>query len=204
MLHSIYLNAHWKGAKFRFVQEHDDEWGSKVESLNLNLMTINNGRQYLQIFFLILFAEKWKHFIQTVSSGKLSPGDNLNEMLNHVFCEKYHWILIIWLLNSLHSVIWKVKCTWEGIHNWLLFNFSFTRRNSWNKLNEVIYMQNTTVFALITKHTPISTQSYNFLVFRLQPVYFYLLYNSRCCWYAFELPLLVVAIQMRTKQHMLL
>ena len=60
MLHSIYLNAHWKGAKFRFVQEYDDvEWGSKVESLNLNLMTINNGRQYLQIFFLILFAEKW-------------------------------------------------------------------------------------------------------------------------------------------------
>ena len=37
------------------------------------------------------------------------------------------------------------------------------------------------------------------LVFRLQIVYFYLLlYKRICCWYSFELPRLVEAIQMRT------
>ena len=36
-----------------------------------------------------------------------------------------------------------------------------------------------TIFNLITVHVPISAQSSNFIVFRLQPVYFYLLlYNS--------------------------
>ena len=37
------------------------------------------------------------------------------------------------------------------------------------------------------------------VVFRLQPVYFYLLlYKNICCWYSFELPRQVEAIQMNT------
>ena len=50
-----------------------------------------------------------------------------------------------------------------------------------------------TVIYLIT----ISAQSSNLVVFRLQPVYFYLLlYKNICFWYAFELPRQVEAIQM--------
>ena len=42
-------------------------------------------------------------------------------------------------------------------------------------------------FDLITANTPISEKSSNFLVFRLQPVYFYLqLSKSIYCWYSFE------------------
>ena len=55
-----------------------------------------------------------------------------------------------------------------------------------------------TVFDLITAHTPISAQSRNSVVFRLQPVYFFslLLYKGICCGYSFELHRLVNAIQM--------
>ena len=56
-----------------------------------------------------------------------------------------------------------------------------------------------TVLNLITTHAPISAQSSNLLAFRIQPVYFYLLLcKNICCWYSFELPLQVKAIQMRT------
>ena len=46
-----------------------------------------------------------------------------------------------------------------------------------------------TVFDLITAHTLISAQSSSFVVFKLQPVYFFylFLYKSKCCWYSFEL-----------------
>ena len=50
---------------------------------------------------------------------------------------------------------------------------------------------------------PYKPQSYNFLVFRLKPLYFYLLYRSKCCWYSFELLWQVKAFQMSTKKHML-
>ena len=54
-----------------------------------------------------------------------------------------------------------------------------------------------TIFNLITTYTHISTQSGNTVVFRLQPVYFCLfLHKGICCWYPFELHLLVDAIQM--------
>ena len=53
------------------------------------------------------------------------------------------------------------------------------------------------MFNLITAHTPIGTQSSNFAIFRLQPVYFYLLLNkSMCCGNSYELPQQVKAIQM--------
>ena len=58
-----------------------------------------------------------------------------------------------------------------------------------------------TVFDLITAHTPISAQSSNSVVFRLQPVYFFLplySYKSIYCGYSFELHRLVDAIQMST------
>ena len=46
-----------------------------------------------------------------------------------------------------------------------------------------------TLFDLITAHTPISVQSSNLVVFRLQPLYLYpLFYKSICCGYSFELP----------------
>ena len=50
----------------------------------------------------------------------------------------------------------------------------------------------------MSAHTPVSEQTSNFVVFRLQPVYFYLLYKSICCGYSFELPWHVKAIQMST------
>ena len=54
-----------------------------------------------------------------------------------------------------------------------------------------------TVFDLITAHTPISAQSSNSIVYRLQPVYFCLpLHKGICCEYPFELHWL--AIQMST------
>ena len=58
--------------------------------------------------------------------------------------------------------------------------------------------QQHTIFDLITAHAPISAQSSNLVVFRLKPVYFYLLYKNICCWYSFELPRQVEAIQMST------
>ena len=46
-----------------------------------------------------------------------------------------------------------------------------------------------TIFELITTLAHISAQSRNLVVFRLQPLYFYLLlYKNICCWYSFELP----------------
>ena len=59
-----------------------------------------------------------------------------------------------------------------------------------------------TVFYLITAHAPISKQSSNSAVFRLQPVYFCLfLFNGICCGYPFELHRLVDAIQMNTTTY---
>ena len=56
-----------------------------------------------------------------------------------------------------------------------------------------------TIIDLIIAHAPISTQSSNLVVFRLQPVYFYLpLYKNICCWYSFDLPRQVEAVQMST------
>ena len=55
-----------------------------------------------------------------------------------------------------------------------------------------------TVFDLITTHAPISAKSSNFVVFRLQPVYFYLLLSKTCCGYLPELPRQVEAIQTNT------
>ena len=56
-----------------------------------------------------------------------------------------------------------------------------------------------TVINLITAHAPISAQSSYLVVFSLQPVYFsLLLYENICCWYSFELPQQVEAIQMST------
>ena len=59
---------------------------------------------------------------------------------------------------------------------------------------------NNTVFDLITAHTPIRAQSSDFVVLRLQAVYFFclLLYKGICCGYSFELHRLVDAIQMST------
>ena len=54
-----------------------------------------------------------------------------------------------------------------------------------------------TVFDPITTHTPISAQSSNFIVFRLQAMYL-ILYKIIYCWYSFELPRQVEAIQMST------
>ena len=56
-----------------------------------------------------------------------------------------------------------------------------------------------TVFYLITAHIRISAQSRNFVVIKLQTVYFLfclLLYKGICCGYTFELHRLVDAIQM--------
>ena len=57
-----------------------------------------------------------------------------------------------------------------------------------------------TVLDLITAHAPISTQSSNLVVFRVQPLYFYLLLYEKniYCGYSFELPRQVEAIQMST------
>ena len=57
-----------------------------------------------------------------------------------------------------------------------------------------------TVFDLITAHTPISAQLSDFVVLRLQAVYFFclLIYKGICCGYSFELDRLVDAIQMNT------
>ena len=56
-----------------------------------------------------------------------------------------------------------------------------------------------TVFDLITAHAPESARSSNLVVFRLQPMYFYLLlYKNIQCGYSFELPQQVEAIQMST------
>ena len=56
-----------------------------------------------------------------------------------------------------------------------------------------------TIVDLITALTLVSAQSNNFGVFKFQLLYFYLLlYKSICCWYSFELPQLVEAIQMST------
>ena len=52
-------------------------------------------------------------------------------------------------------------------------------------------IQISTLLELITAHTAICSQSSNFLVFSLQPVYIYFylhIYKSKCCWYSFELP----------------
>ena len=54
-----------------------------------------------------------------------------------------------------------------------------------------------TIFYLIATHTPISAQSSNSIVFRLQPVHLFLLYKGICYGYPFELHRLVNAIQMR-------
>ena len=59
-----------------------------------------------------------------------------------------------------------------------------------------------TVFNLITTHTSVSTQSSNFILFRLQPLYMYfclLLYKGICSGYPFELHWLFDAIQMSTR-----
>ena len=50
---------------------------------------------------------------------------------------------------------------------------------------------------LITQNAPISAQYSNLVVFRLQPVYSYLLYKNICC-YSSESPQKVEAIQMST------
>ena len=54
-----------------------------------------------------------------------------------------------------------------------------------------------TVFDLITAHIPISAQSSNFVIFKLQPVYF-LSTSLKRRGYPFELHRLVNAIQMGT------
>ena len=54
-----------------------------------------------------------------------------------------------------------------------------------------------TLFDPITAHTPISAQSSDSIVFRLQAMYL-LLYKIVCCWFSSELPRLVKAIQMST------
>ena len=58
-----------------------------------------------------------------------------------------------------------------------------------------------TVFDLITVHAPVSKQSSNLVVFRLQPVYMYfylLLIKNICCGYSFELPQQIKTIQTST------
>ena len=56
-----------------------------------------------------------------------------------------------------------------------------------------------TLFDLITAHILTSAQSSNFVCFKLQLLYFYLLlYKIMCYWYSFELPSQVEAILMIT------
>ena len=43
----------------------------------------------------------------------------------------------------------------------------------------LVFKKSTTVFDLITAHTPISAQSRNSVVFRLQPVYFFLYFFTK-------------------------
>ena len=62
----------------------------------------------------------------------------------------------------------------------------------------VLALNSVTIFNLITAHAPVSAQSSNLVVFRLQPVYFCLLQFKTCCGYSFELPQQVEAIQMST------
>ena len=50
-----------------------------------------------------------------------------------------------------------------------------------------------TVFDLITARTPISAQSSNSIIFRLQPVYFMSIsYKGICCGYSFDIKAYVV------------
>ena len=52
------------------------------------------------------------------------------------------------------------------------------------------------IFDLITTHAPICTLSSNLVVFRLQPVFYYLLLEKNIyCGFSFELPRQVEAIQ---------
>ena len=78
----------------------------------------------------------------------------------------------------------------------LKLNFSFSKTD---QVQFIAPDKGDTIFDLITTQTPVSAQLSNFLVFRLHIVSFYLLlYKSICCWYSFELPQLVEAIQMST------
>ena len=84
------------------------------------------------------------------------------------------------------SLLWdaRLKC----VKSWTFVLFSC-----------YILLSQYTVVDLITAHAPISAQSSNLVVFRLQPVYFYLLlYRNICCGYLFELPWQVEAIQTST------
>ena len=47
--------------------------------------------------------------------------------------------------------------------------------DSFTALSEATIITRSTIIDLITEHAPISAQSSNLVVFRLQPVYFYLL-----------------------------
>ena len=61
------------------------------------------------------------------------------------------------------------------------------------------------VFDLITTHTHISVQTDNqFLSLQITACVLLSAYSEKliCCWYTFELPRQVEAIQISTKQHM--
>ena len=89
----------------------------------------------------------------------------------------------LWLWRSLDfsltffvgRTVWNTACSWKG---GLLF--AYAPKTHFLMAQNILY----TIFYLTTVRTPISVQSRNFVVFRLQPVYFYafFFYKSICCW----------------------
>ena len=75
--------------------------------------------------------------------------------------------------------------------------FTFEGKNSYPEKVRLLHTTYTRT-DLFTAHIPISAQSSNFVVFRLQTMYLLLLKSIRY-WYSFELPRQVEAIQMSTK-----
>ena len=109
------------------------------------------------------------------------------------------------------STHWNILCetirvVTRKIYFWckkgkkMILNFHFSYHPIWNyELFHRPLREISMVFDLSTAHIPISAQSSNLVVFRLQPFYFYLLlYKNICCWYLFKLPRQVEAIQMST------
>ena len=102
---------------------------------------------------------------------------------------------------QMSPTFWRVGA--PGPQNWNSWLEHCHHSISWTKYQGQTNELKNTIFDLITAHNPISAKSRNSVVFRLQPVYFFLpLYKGICCGYSFELHQLVDAIQMSTHNIM--
>ena len=112
-----------------------------------------------------------------------------------IFFSPRKWILTLHANCLLmRQSTWSVKSYFLGkirknISKCCLLIFLFTQHAKYNMimvligscLEKIIFFKQTkyTVFDLITAHTPISEQSRNSVVFRLQPVYFFLYFFTK-------------------------